>query len=109
MQEATDTVHLADVLTRPRWLNVLEEQRNRWKWTPYCMELWAELVWTFLYIAKEIKSLMLAPSLDALSIHTWVHIGIISFFLFLTLEPGIGSAVGQFNAIASKQPSLTSK
>jgi len=44
MQAGPPTVHLADILQRPQWLNTLEARRNRLKYAPFLMELWAEMV-----------------------------------------------------------------
>jgi len=56
MQVVPPTVHLADILDRPQWLNALEARRNRFKYTPFLMELWAEMVEPFLplHIVEEL-------------------------------------------------------
>lgn len=49
MQAGPPTVHLADILQRPQWLNTLEARRNRLKYAPFLMELWAEMIGCFIY------------------------------------------------------------
>lgn len=44
MQDTPAPVHLVDILDRPRWLDTFEQWRNKYKHTPFLMELWAELV-----------------------------------------------------------------
>jgi len=56
MQVEPPTVHLADILDRPQWLNALEARRNRLKCAPFLMELWAEMVESSLplYVVEEL-------------------------------------------------------
>ncbi|KXN86480.1 hypothetical protein AN958_10014 [Leucoagaricus sp. SymC.cos] len=49
MQTEPRTVHLVDILNRPQWLNEIEARRNKLRFAPFLMELWAEMIGCFIY------------------------------------------------------------
>ena len=105
MQFEPPTVHLADILDRPQWLNALEARRNRLKCAPFLMELWAEMVEPSLplYVVEELTD---SGRLFHLFILVWVLQLLTLYLQSIDLRSAIACGLAQLNAIVNNNPTL---